>query len=120
MAVKTIVDDYVLAAMLRAKGGRAERGTIVLTVPDLPGLVACGANAREAYDELYRRLENLVLKCVGRGDRLPVLPLDDTVIDLNTPMNHTLANYHRGQTSEDEASVGVDSPEALERFFDSP
>ena len=60
MPVKSIVDDYLLAAMLRAKGARAENGMLVLTVPEYPGIVACGADARHALDDLYRLLEDLV------------------------------------------------------------
>jgi hypothetical protein len=120
MAVKTIVEDYLLAATLRAKHERGEGGTIVLTVPEFPGLVACGSDARGALNELYSRLENVVLKSVERGQNLPVLPYGQGVIDLNAPENRALVSYHRGHRSAPSAENGVEinDPEALEQLFD--
>jgi hypothetical protein len=121
MAVKSIVDDYVLAATLRARSERAEHGTIVLTVPEFPGLVACGSDGRETLNELYRRLERLVLNSVKRGVPLPVLVRSDgTSIDLNTPENRALVAHHhrRIEPAKGKPGTEIDSPEALEKFFD--
>jgi predicted RNase H-like HicB family nuclease len=92
--VKSIVDDYLFAAMLHAKGTRTEDGTLVLTVPDFPGIIACGADARQAFDELYRLLEDWIQVSLEKGYRLPTVKTDTGMIELNSANAQSLVTYH--------------------------
>jgi hypothetical protein len=119
MPTKTVVEDYLLAAMKRAEGARAPNGTLILTVPDFPGTVASGAEPLEGLEDLYRRLEKWVLLSLERGYPLPPMPTQGGVIDLNTEANRVLATYHK--ESRIPKSVGehvyIGGPDELETYF---
>lgn len=121
MAVKGIVDDYLLAAVKRLEVTHVDNGGIVLTIPDFPGLIGCGQDARAALDELGRRLENLVMKSGECGANLPTLWLNGAEINLNTAQSHALAKHHRTTDAmlSPDKGTRIDSREDLERFFDS-
>ena len=120
MPVKSIVDDYLFAAMVRAKGTRVENGTLVLTVPDFSGIVACGENARQAFDELYRLLDDWVRVSLEKGYPLPVLETENGAIDLNTSDARVLAGYHQGISigRSDPDQIYIGGPEEFEAFIE--
>jgi hypothetical protein len=119
MAIKTVVEDYLLAAMKRAEVARAKNGTLVLTVPEFPGTVACGADPLECLEDLYRRLEKWVLLSLARGYSLPPMPAQDGVIDLNTEDNRALAAYHKVSRAPKDAEEAtyIGGPDELEAYF---
>lgn len=120
MAVKSLVDDYLLAAMKRLEVTHVDNGGIVLTIREFPGLIGCGQDAGEAWGELYRRLENLVTRSVERGASLPVLWLNDAEINLNATESHARSDYHHSSQAvlSEQKGTRIDSQEDLERFFD--
>jgi uncharacterized protein UPF0150 len=119
MPTKTVVEDYLLAAMKRAEGVRDKNGTLVLTVPDFPGTVASGAEPLECLEDLYRRLEKWVLRSLKQGYPLPPLPVPGGVIDLNSQASRALATYHKESTGPKGAddSVYIGEPDELDAFF---
>ena len=120
MRVISIVDDYLFAAMVRAKGTRVENGTLVLTVPEFSGIVACGENARQAFVDLYRLLEDWVRVSLEKGYRLPVMETENGAIDLNTSDGRVLAAYHLGNSIKrsEHDQIYIGSPEEFEAFID--
>ena len=119
MLTVTIVEDYVFAAMRRARGTKTDDGTYILTVPDFPGIVACASDVPGCFDELYRLLEGWVDRSIEHGFDLPPMQTDDGAIDLNSDANRTLAGYHHGHqpkhSSNDQSFLN--GPEELEEFF---
>jgi hypothetical protein len=120
MPATSIVDDYLLSAMLRARKSRAENGTVVLTVPEFRGIVACGADGRQALDELYRLLEDWVRVSFEKGYQLPVLTTEGGVIDLNRADVRALAKSSRDvSTAPSEGDrTYVGGPEQFEAFLE--
>ncbi len=120
MPATSIVDDYLLAVMLRARGSRAENGTVVLTVPEFRGIVACGQDPREAFDELYRLLEDWVRVSFEKGYQLPVLMTEGGTIDLNRADVRALGTSPRdiltAPSEHDRTYVG--GPEEFEAFLE--
>lgn len=121
MPTKTIVQAYVLGAISRAEVTWAQNGTVVLTVPEFPGTVACGATPPEALKDLYYRLEKWVLRSLSRGFRLPPMTTKDGIIDLNTEDGRALAAYHvESEGAEDaEESVYIGGPDELKAYLES-
>jgi hypothetical protein len=119
MAIKTVVEDYLLAAMKRAEVARAKNGTLVLTVPEFPGVVACGANPPECLEDLYRRLERWVLASLAGGYTLPPMTTSEGVIDLNTEENRALAAYHQQSKAPKDADAPtfIGGPDELEAYL---
>lgn len=120
MPTKTIVDDYIWAAIARARHAWGEHGTLILTVPDFPGVVACGHDIPSAVEELSRLLERWVWMSYERGLVLPVLTTDEGKVDLNTDDARTLIEYHdHSKVSNDEASEQyIGEAEEMEAFVD--
>ena len=121
MPLMTIVEDYVFAAMSHAKGNRAENGTLILTAPEFPGIVACASDIPTCYQELYRQLERWIARSLQLGYSLPVMQKDGERIDLNTVENRQLAAYH---TIGDPAQAPAERPfmtdaKDLDAFFQS-
>lgn len=119
MPVKSIVDDYLFAAMVHAKGTRAENGTLVLTVPNFPGIIACGGDARQAFDELYRLLEDWGRVSYEKGYSLPAIETENGIINLNIGDDRDLIKYHQGtsppQPGQHHTYIG--EPDEFERFL---
>jgi predicted RNase H-like HicB family nuclease len=116
----SIVDDYLLSAMLRARGSRAENGTVVLTVPEFRGIVACGADPRQAFDELYRLLEDWVRVSFEKDHQLPVLTTEGGIFDLNRAAVRALAKSSKGVStvpSEGDRTY-LGGPEEFEAFLE--
>jgi predicted RNase H-like HicB family nuclease len=120
MPLATIVESYVVAALDRAETHQLETGTVLLTVPDLPGIVASGADVHVAYQELYRMLEEWVLLSLARGYRLPVLSTASGAVDLNTEASRTLATYHESRIASAQGPAGTiyENKDELEAAFD--
>jgi hypothetical protein len=113
VALLTIVEHFVMAAMKRAVPEQLEDGTIAATIPECPGVVAFGADRHECATELYARLEDWVKVSLAGGLGLPVID----GIDLNTEAGQILATYHAG----DGSSIGDEfyaSAEELEAAFE--
>lgn len=120
MPTKTIVEDYVWAAIARAGHAWGENGTLVMTVPEFPGLVACGADIPSVVHELYRQLEDLVSLSDQRRFALPVLRTQEGEINLNTSEAHALIKYHERQDTRagEAGEVFIGGPEEMETFLD--
>src|SRR5947209_6068691 len=60
MSVVTIVEAYIFAALKRAVTEGLEDGTIVATIPELPGIIAYGSDVHECSRKLYDMIEGMV------------------------------------------------------------
>ena len=119
MLVITIVQDYVFAAMRRAKGAKTEDGVYVLTVLDFPSIVACASDVPGCFKELYRLLEMWVIRSLEHGYDLPPMKTEEGMIDLNTEANRSLARYQSGRRTAN-TSIGqtfLNGPDELEAYF---
>jgi predicted RNase H-like HicB family nuclease len=92
MSLTTIVEDYVVAALRHAVPETDEDGTFGAWIPEIPGLVAFGADVHECARNLYGLLEEWVRERLVVGDEMPVID----GIDLNSEAGQTRASYHRG------------------------
>jgi predicted RNase H-like HicB family nuclease len=79
MPLLTIVEAYIFAALHRAVSETLEDGTLVATIPELPGIITYGADAHECARELYRLVEDTVRTWLASGYAVPVID----GIDLN-------------------------------------
>ncbi len=52
MPVVTIVEHYIFAALSHARTDALEDGTLVATIPELPGVITYGADVHECAREL--------------------------------------------------------------------
>jgi len=90
MPVITIVEAYIFAALGHAPAEALEDGTLVATVPELPGVIAYGVDTHECARELYCLIEDTVRTWLANGYLVPVI--DE--IDLNSDRSQILASYH--------------------------
>ena len=121
MPTRTIVEDYVLAAMARVRHAWAENGTLVLTIPEFPGMVACGADVPSAMRDLYRRLEDWIQLSLERGYSLPIMHAEEGDLDLNSSQSRGHIMYHSapGAPSGDRGAVFIGGPDEMEVFLDA-
>ncbi len=113
--VITIVEAYIFAALGHALADTLEDGTLVATIPELPGVIAYGADTHECARELYCLIEDTVRTWLANGYLVPVID----GIDLNSDRSQVLASYHpcpeilepNGEFYEDEV--------ALDRAFEA-
>ncbi len=115
MPLLTIVEDYVMAAIRRAKFEQFGNGMVGATVPGCPGVVAFGADIHECARDLYIRLEDWVRVSLAAGRALPVID----GIDLNSEGAKLLASYHGGTVSSVRGEFYADDGEfeaALDRW----
>ena len=119
MAVTSVLDDYLFAVMLHAQGTKAENGTFVLTVPEFRGIIACGGDARQVFDELFRQLEIWIRLSDEKGYLLPVIESENGDIDLNTGPNRNLIKYHQSTSIPRNKSPGtyIGGPDEFDRFL---
>ncbi len=120
MPLATIVESYVVAALDRAEIHQLESGSVLLTIPEFPGIVASGADVHAAYRELYRLLEEWVLRSLARSYRLPALSTASGAADINTEASRMLATYHESRVT---AALGssrtiYETEDELEAAFD--
>ena len=114
MSLTTIVEDYVVAALRHAVPETDEDGTVGAWIPEIPGLVAFGADVHECARNLYGLLEEWVRERLVVGDEMPVID----GIDLNSGAGQTLASYHHDSVTSDPARAGVFADDAaLEEAF---
>jgi hypothetical protein len=92
MPLRTIVEDYIIAAMKRASYEPMQEGIMGASVPGCPGVLAFGADIHACAAALYVRLEDWIRVSLENGQQLPVI--DE--IDLNSEMGQLLASYHGG------------------------
>jgi predicted RNase H-like HicB family nuclease len=105
--------DYVIAALRHAVPELDEDGTVGAWIPEIPGLVAFGADVRECARNLYGQLEAWVRTCLAVWHEMPVID----GIDLNTEAGQALASYHdSGQSGPTREDVFADDA-ALEQAF---
>ncbi len=90
MPVITIVEAYIFAALGHALVDSLEDGTLVATIPELPGVIAYSADTHECARELYCLLEDTVRTWLANGYLVPII--DE--IDLNLDKSQVLASYH--------------------------
>jgi len=114
MALRTIVEDFVIAAMRSAAAESFEDGSVAATVPGCPGVITYGADQHECATELYARLETWVKLSLAASYTLPVID----GIDLNSQAGQVLATYHGGPGSPAEGTFYPDE-DALEVAFRS-
>ena len=84
MQLITIVEGYIYAALQHAEVERMEDGTLVATVPELPGIIAFGADQHECSKELYRLIEESLRIWLRKGYDAPVID----GIDLSSEKTH--------------------------------
>jgi hypothetical protein len=114
VALLTIVEHYITAAMNRAVPERLEDGTVAATVPECPGVIAFGADNHACATELYARLEDCVKVSLAAGQVLPVID----GIDLNTEAGQILAPYHDHEPVPSQWKFYADEDE-LEAAFEA-
>lgn len=90
LPVITIVEAYIFAALRHALADTFEDGTLVATIPELPGVIAYGADTHECARELYCLIEETVRTWLANGYLIPVI----NEIDLNSDKSQILASYH--------------------------
>lgn len=95
MNLSTIAEDYVIAAIKHSVVELSDDGTVGAYVPELPGVVAFGADVHECARNLYVHIEEWIRTALSRGYRLPVLD----GIDLSADASSILASYHRDRES---------------------
>jgi len=113
MQLRTVVEDYVNAALRSAVVETLDDGTLAAYVPLCKGVLAFGADVHECAVELYRRLEDWVKASLARGDTLPVID----AIDLNIEARRLLVTYHSAEDGEAQNDV-FDDEHDLEAAFD--
>lgn len=101
MTVKTIVEDYALAALKRAQFRALDDGAVEAWIPECAALVASGDDVHECWLDLVRRLFDWVRVGLERGFILPVID----GIDLNTTSSQILATYHHRDPSAPEREI---------------
>lgn len=113
MSLPTVVEEYIIAAIKHAVPETLEDGTIGAYVPEIPGLVAFGADVHECACNLYVHLEELVRAAVAGGMEMPVL--DGVKLDVDSLQLR--ASY--SQDAEPDTSVArfFENEEALEEAF---
>lgn len=114
MPLLTIVEAYIFAALKRAAVETLPDGTLVATIPALPGLIAYGADQHECARTLYGLIEETVRTWLAKGYEVPVLD----GIDLNAEKGYVLASYHRPVTVSSGYEIYEDES-ALERAFEA-
>jgi predicted RNase H-like HicB family nuclease len=114
MSLTTIVEDYVIAALRHAVPETDADGTVGAWIPEIPGLVAFGADVHECARNLYGLLEEWVRTSLAAEHEMPVID----GIDLNTEAGQALASYHRDSAQSDPARAEVFADDAeLEQAF---
>ena len=113
MPVITIVEAYIVAALGHVLVDRLEDGTLVATIPELPGIIAYGEDTHERARELYCLIEDTVRTWLANGYLVPAI--DE--IDLNSDRSQVLASYHpRPEVHQPSGEVYGDEI-ALDRAF---
>jgi predicted RNase H-like HicB family nuclease len=90
MPLMTIVEDFIIAAMKRARVEEFENGVLGASIPECPGVVAFGADQHECARNLYAQLDEWVAVSLTAQTPLPVLD----GIDLNRQSDALVATYH--------------------------
>ena len=67
----TEVEEYIFAAMRRARVDILEDGTVGATVAECPGAIAFGADVHGCARELHARLEDWARVGLQRGFEIP-------------------------------------------------
>ena len=121
MAINTVVEDYILAAMARTRHAWAENGTLVLTIPEFPGMVACGADIPSAMRDLFRLLEGWIWLSHQRNFSLPAMQTDEGILDLNSTDTRALIKFHRlsEATTMERNEAFVGGPDEMDAYIDS-
>jgi predicted RNase H-like HicB family nuclease len=109
MPLITIVEHYIFSAMKNAVLEELEDGTLGVSLPECPGVVAFGSDVHGCGVNLYAQLQDWVKVSLELGNPLPVID----GIDLNSDTGKLLATYHHhgGRT---EPSEFYESDEAFE------
>lgn len=115
MPLITVVEAYIFAALKRALAETLDDGTVVATIPELPGVIVYGADTHECVRSLYGLVEDTVRAWLSNGYRVPVL--DD--IDLNSDKSRILASYHQGPRAAPPEGEFYENEAALERAFEA-
>ncbi len=112
MPLLTVVEQYVMAAMLRAQPDILDDGTVVATIRECPGIVASGADRHECTVELFARLEEWIRVSLTNGQRVPVID----GIDLNAVASQIVTGYHQNSVIAEPREFYEDE-HALEAAF---
>ncbi|MDQ2742057.1 MAG: hypothetical protein M3Z66_07130 [Chloroflexota bacterium] len=113
--VITIVEAYIFAALRHALAEALEDGTLVATIPELPGVIVYGADTHECARELYCLIEETVRTWLANGYLMPVID----GIDLNLDRSQVLASYHPRAESLEASGEFYDDEVALDRAFEA-
>jgi predicted RNase H-like HicB family nuclease len=115
MPLMTIVEAYIVVALRHALAEELEDSTYVATIPELPGLIAYGADVHECACELYRLVGEVVKTWLVSGYHVPVID----GVDLNSEKAQILASYHlhHATTRVDDSLYGDE--DALEAAFEA-
>ena len=89
MPLMTIVEDFIIAAMKRARVEEFENGVLGASLPECPGVVAFGADQHECARNLYAQLDEWVAVSLAAQTPLPVLD----GIDLNRQSDELVGTY---------------------------
>jgi predicted RNase H-like HicB family nuclease len=114
MPLLTIVEDYLIAALKRATVETMEDGALVAYLPDIPGILAFGADQHECARELWLLLEEWVQTSLTTGYTLPIFD----GIDLNADPAQILSSYHRQVQVESEPGDFFANEQELNAGFD--
>ena len=115
MPVTTIVETYIFPALKCAMADTLEDGTLVATIPELPGVIAYGADTHECARGLYRLIEDTVRTWIANGCHVPVI--DE--IDLNANKSEVLASYHPHPESPQPSGEFYEDEGELERALEA-
>lgn len=88
--LKTIVEDYISAALEHAVVAKDDAGFVSAYVEGFPGVRAHGDDSHACYRALWDQLESWVKAWLDGGYDLPAF----NGIDLNTAGAQVLASYH--------------------------
>jgi predicted RNase H-like HicB family nuclease len=113
MLLPTVVEEYVIAALKHAVAETDEDGVVGAYVPEIPGVLAFGADVHECARNLYIRLEEWVRRALAEGWDVPVL--DD--LDLGSNREAILAGYRADADSQKTSANFFENETALEEAF---
>ncbi len=113
MPLPTVVEEYVIAALKHAVAETDEDGVVGAHVPEIPGVLAFGADVHECARNLYIRLEEWVRRALAEDWEVPVLD----GVDLSANRDAILAGYRADAGSQETAARFFENETALEEAF---
>lgn len=115
MPIITIVEEYIIAALRSAAVEPLEDGTLVATVPKLPGIVVYGVDTHECARELYRLIEDTVRVWLVSGHDVPGIDW----VGLSSEKGQIPASYHSYPELSGSEGVLYEDADELERAFEA-